>query len=324
MNRVPTWICVATTLVWILGVHIGLASEPARDPLVQLKLLSNNGDLTTREKAEALEHFYADAFRGRQNASYIHTASPSEVEVLFQAANTVSFYTGKSAYAQDMALDLERLSRAGMATGDEYEDLYGAHLEARDFVQAEAVATQHLGGSIRSPTVLGTVDSSKPAVLLPRRDGSLQATPVAFAKNQIVIVAHPLCHFTQNAVHYIEQHPGLQRVFAEHSLWVVPPDRKLDTTVVQQWNNHHPALPMSFAYNRFAWPHFDAWDTPVFYFLRDGNLVDTIAGWPTGGHAKDLNDALARLGLLEQSRQATAPPSERGPARGTLTQGRSQ
>lgn len=310
MSRVPTWTCVVITLVGILGALVAFASEPARAPFIQLKLLSNNGDLTTHAKARALERFYADAFQERQNASYIHTANPSEVKVLFQAANTVSFYTGKPAYAADMALDLERLSQAGIATKDEFEDLYGAHIEARDFVQARAVATRYLRGSIQPPTVLGTVDPRKPAVLLPRRDGSLQATPVALSKAQVVVIAHPLCHFTQNAVHYIEQHPALQRVFAEHSVWVVPPDRKLDFTVVQQWNNDHPALPMSFAYNRFAWPDFDAWDTPVFYFLRDGRVVDSVVGWPAGGHAKDLNEALARLGLLEQSRRASKPLSE--------------
>ena len=112
----------------------------------------------------------------------------------------------------------------------------------------------------------------------------------------MVVISHPLCHFSRNAMAAIEADPALSKAMAR-SLWLAPVDRKLNLEVIRQWNGEHPEHPMVIAFDRAEWPDFDSWSTPMFYFLRDGKLVSVVEGWPSEGNKEALLKAAEQIGL---------------------------
>jgi hypothetical protein len=55
---------------------------------------------------------------------------------------------------------------------------------------------------------------------------------------------------------------------------------------------------MEFAYKREEWPMIERWETPVFYFFRDGRVVGKVIGWPVAGRKNEIRRSLRRAGLL--------------------------
>ena len=114
----------------------------------------------------------------------------------------------------------------------------------------------------------------------------------------IVVVASPLCHFCQRAIRSIEGDAVLRPLFREHALWMVPPDESTSISTVATWNRLHPNEEMEFAYRRDEWPMVERWETPVFYFFKDGRVVSKVAGWPVAGRKAELNRSLRLARLI--------------------------
>jgi hypothetical protein len=112
--------------------------------------------------------------------------------------------------------------------------------------------------------------------------------------NFVVVVAHPLCHFSQNAISAIAADPELSAGLKQ-AIWLAPPDGNLRLDVFRNWNRIHPLQRMAIAYTKTEWPSIDSWETPTFYFFRKGELVGKVAGWPVSGHSQELREQLRKL-----------------------------
>lgn len=42
----------------------------------------------------------------------------------------------------------------------------------------------------------------------------------------------------------------------------------------------------------------DRWETPTFYFFRQGKVVAKVVGWPGRGRKPEVRSALKLVGLL--------------------------
>jgi hypothetical protein len=100
---------------------------------------------------------------------------------------------------------------------------------------------------------------------------------------QIVVISHPLCHFSQNASKAIYADAELSGIFKNYSLWLAPQDGRIQLHAFQHWNQDHPYTPINIAYLQEEWPQFDSWDTPIFYLLKHGKVTKKIVGWPPSG-----------------------------------------
>jgi hypothetical protein len=116
---------------------------------------------------------------------------------------------------------------------------------------------------------------------------------------QVVIVSHPLCHFSQAAVQDIQADPVLDKVFREHAKWLVPQDAHLYFDIMQRWNREHPGREVTMTVRREEWPMIDSWSTPTFYFLENGVVSAKVEGWPKGGRRPELLAALRQVGLVQ-------------------------
>jgi len=258
------------------------------------------GDPTTLALASRIRNRYRTDFSRYQTSDALRTVGNDDLVLLFRAADIAFFYTVSPFTLRDLQLDSAELHRRGVAREALDERLYAALIESRHFAEAQAFARLH--PSLQGDSVARVSDRSRaaPTALLVRgRGATLERRSVDINKNRIVVVSSPLCHFSQHAVRSIEADQFLRERFRDHALWLVPPDESTTFSTVAKWNQVHPNEAMQFAYRREEWPMIDRWETPVFYFFRNGRVVAKVIGWPAAGRKAEIRRALRISRLVD-------------------------
>lgn len=258
-------------------------------------------DLTTRAAASEIHGRYGALFSPYQTTAAIRTLSNDDVALLFRAADLAFFFTVMRAPLDDMQLDLAELRRRGVAREGNYEKLFAALIESRRFDSARALTKLHaLPPADTVPEVTNTIVRAGPTTLVVKDGGrKLERTVVDLrGSSRIVVIASPLCHFCQRAVRSIEGDAALLPLFRDHARWIVPPDESTSFSDVAQWNKDHANEQMEFAYRREEWPMVQRWETPVFYFFKDGRVVSSVSGWPVAGRKSEIRRCMKLAGLI--------------------------
>ena len=274
--------------------------EAAFDSFDQFKGSVVRSDLTTRATASKIDGRYRAAFSPYQTSTALRKLQSGDVALLFRAADAAFFYTVSRARLDDLQLDLAELRRRGAAHDDNYQEMYAALVESRSFHEAGALAKLHPVASIEAvPSVADTVNRSGATTLIVRDGGTkLERKPIDLNHSALVVIASPLCHFCQRAIRSIEKDAVLRTVFRDHARWIVPPDQSTPFSTVAEWNRIHPHEQMEFAYRREDWPMVQRWETPVFYFFKDGRVVGTVSGWPVAGRKTEIRHSMRLAGLM--------------------------
>lgn len=118
------------------------------------------------------------------------------------------------------------------------------------------------------------------------------------------MVSHPLCHFSSAAARAIESHAILSEIFQSSATWIAPPDRHLGTAEIASWNAQHPRSKHRIAYSRTSWPELTGWATPTFHFMKDGKVMEIVAGWPEEGNGQALLEAAERVRFVRSNPRA--------------------
>lgn len=223
---------------------------------------------------------------------------------LYQAAYQVAFYRADARVAdQQHALHAE-LERRGQATAEQRRNLHGTLVQQRRFDAANALAAAHPDTSDqRLPPIVpeAGLDPTRPSLLLVDPDEPrLRRVQADLAGvTGVLVIASPGCHFSRDAVAAIEADPELARLFARHARWWQPPLTELHFDQQQRWNREHPFAGLSLVHASADWPQLDLSSMPQFYFLRDGQLVAHLSGWPKEGQREQLLREFGALGLLD-------------------------
>jgi hypothetical protein len=259
-------------------------------------------DPPTRTVASKINDRYRTSFSPYQTAAVAAKLGDGDLSLLFRAAHMAFIYGVSARSLGDMQLDLAELRRRGMARDANYADVYASLIQIRYFDEARAFAKLYpRTGSIEAvPVVADDSTRQGPTALLVNAGGSkLERRSVDLRSGRrIVVVSSPLCHFSQRAVRSIEGDAVLRPLFHEHAVWVVPPDQSTPFATIAKWNRVHPQESMAVAYRREEWPMVDRWETPVFYFMRDGSVVSKVVGWPVAGRKAEIRRSLRRAGLM--------------------------
>ena len=274
--------------------------EAAYDSFDRFQQSTVQSDLLTRIAGSRIDERYRVLFSPYQRGAALATLAPNDVTLLFRAAGDDFVYSVSAAALADMQLDLAELHRRGIARKDQDEKVFAALIESRLFDKARAFATLHrLASAGAVPYVVDKVAHNGPTTLLVRDGGKkLERKPVDLAKGGlIVVIASPLCHFCQRAIGSIESDRSLRPLIRDRALWLVPPDQSTPFAVVAAWNRLHPHEQMEYAYRREEWPMVERWETPVFYFLKNGRVVSIVTGWPRAGRKADIRRSLRLAGL---------------------------
>lgn len=220
---------------------------------------------------------------------------------IFEVTNVASFYTDSPQITGDQVKALAALERLHAARPNDVTQTYRALLAARSFDVANHFFTQHSADLAHPPPKIvepSAMPAGSPSELRIVEGGSILMHKAAGDVDRgIIVVADPLCAYTQRAVLSIHQDPVLSELMRSHAKWIAPPSRQDDFFVYARWNIAHPQQQMSLAFRKSDWPMVKQWATPIFYFTRGGHVVETIAGWPLQGHNAELLTAAKRIGI---------------------------
>ena len=218
-----------------------------------------------------------------------------DLDTLFMAARLTMFYAPSEALVRHMYVDLRALEAKGAATAKQYSDMFRSLVEQRRFDEANSIARAHpeisveklpaiqLPSAIAGPYALRVVDNGDTLVA--------EKFELDQRGSAIVAIGSPVCHFTQNAIGEISGDDHLRKEFEEHAVWIAPQDDRLHLQEFVDWNQSHPRQQMRIAYREEDFSYISSWNTPTFYFVRDGKVVRVVTGWPAEGNTKALMSA---------------------------------
>lgn len=126
------------------------------------------------------------------------------------------------------------------------------------------------GGSFVGPTVLAMTG---PGSTLVRESFTVRG-------KQLIAVTHPSCHFLANALSAIFSDAVLRGRLRGKMTLLTLQQSEADLSDFKQWSSAHPQDQFKMAFAMADWPMLTSWDTPIFYFLHDGVVVDQVHSWP--------------------------------------------
>ena len=257
-------------------------------------------------QAQTLNRIYAEQFAPFQTDAQRHVLGDRDVEFLFRAATTMTFrVTSQPNYLADMRSDFAELVRRHRVDRPHASNLYDALItahhvdEARALLAAYPLIDRSPAPAMRSST---RIRDGQPSLWIVT-PGARKRELVRFRFNirtpaQVVVLASTGCHFSRNAARDIEADPQLRMLFRDYAQWVAPPDEVTAFDAVQDWNQAHPTLRLGIAYDNATLPMVDRFETPTFYFLSHGTVVDKVVGWPDEGNLEAIRRGLRKIDLM--------------------------
>lgn len=245
---------------------------------------------------------WTQRFEALSAPAQLTTLSPGDLHLLYDATVVATIHTKNTAYLATLKRAEARLSALAAATPEQYTQMFRVLVLLRRFDAARALADAHPDLDVEQlPRILDRTppNASGPGLLVVDATEDLLLRQAANLPRgpHIVVVGHPLCHFSRNAVAAIEADPDLARIFANAS-WIKPQDGRLRFNTMQEWNAQHPGAIYRIAWRESEWPLIDSWATPTFYFIEDGKLAAKVVGWPAEGNRDALLSAADEIGLL--------------------------
>ncbi len=251
-----------------------------------------------------LKEAFANNF-GQVSASTLEQVSDDDLKAYFSASYLLAFHTKDIGDLALVQAAFEALATRRLERPFDVKMLYSQYVAHRAFELARSLVARYpevevealprfaqLEGEFHGPTVLELGD-----------DGIVSRVPAGLPDRgpYVVVAAHPLCHFSENAIRAIRQDPQAAGLFAGRTLWLMPQDGHMNLEEVRDWNTEFPDYAMRWAYQTSDWPMIKRWATPNFYFYRDGTLVETVIGWPEEGQRDALLAAFAKIGVVPEA-----------------------
>ncbi|MEX1828932.1 hypothetical protein [Luteibacter sp. CQ10] len=256
---------------------------------------------TSGERAKAVDSAFLARFSDLLNPSKVSALSNDDLRYAFSAANIAASATSDASITRAMWQVLDALSKRKLATRSDRANYWGQLVMERRMDEANAYSRAIPGNALPLQPVIKRAASAGSPAFLEATDASKRvfiSVPVDVTEGaRVIVVGHPYCHFTRNAVAAIDQEPELSAAIGKVAMFIMPPRRTLDSTEAEDWNKAHPREAMHLVERKTDWPMVDSWDTPTFYFLRNGRVVTKVTGWPREGHMSELMAGLARIGV---------------------------
>jgi hypothetical protein len=296
---------VELLVVMALGLACRASAEPSAIAL-RFDALSKVDDATAllpnTARADAVRALYEEFFASAHLNQQLNHVDSGDLDLLYRAASIVEYDTVDEKYLSDMQLYLDALQQRDLASDREAISMYKALVSARRLTEADEFSRRHPQLEMKALPTLHEASSiagglpTELALDIDRRELVRRNVDLHQAA-QIVVVGHPSCHFTQNAMRDIQADPVLGDIFRSHAMWLAPQESEFDWDRFEQWNRSHPGQELTIAFRRDEWPMIDTWNLPTFYFFKDGALRAKFFGWPEKGRRAELLSALQEIGL---------------------------
>lgn len=262
-----------------------------------------------------LESIYRASIRPIFLGSRLRSLDDPNLKSLFDAMQTVAFYSESASVVKDMERAFREVDRRRLSTPELLRDFNDVCLLvhrqdscglAKRFPEArlpEIPRMRFLPGLAASGRVLDISDDESMTTV---RGLSWDLGP------KILLLTSPGCNPGLLALNDIESDPILRPRFEKNALLIAPTQSVSESGEIVEWNRKHPALRNFIAYSLADWPIFKHWRTPTFIFVRDGEVVYQFGGWTRPDKNLEYRSKLARgmelIGLgLGPEAQGVAP-----------------
>lgn len=232
-------------------------------------------NLTATQAYEILELFGVSRFA--RSIRYLRVESPRDRDIMGLDASFTS--------------PVRRGAEAS-ATNDRYVEM----VLRREFAEARAYAAAHPDDQlVPLPEISGQPPASAAVLRIPTDPrGPLEYERLNLDHGEtLVIVATPHCGFCEQAIQVIAANPDLQEALAG-AHWIVPPEDLLAYPDISEWNRRYAFAQLSVAYDAGGFSEIELDQTPVFYRLRDGKVMDRVVGWDKTKQPAALKQFLTR------------------------------
>lgn len=253
----------------------------------------------------AITQIYAQRFSAMQTDAQRRVLSGRDVEFLFRAATLVFQLTHHPTYIDDMRADFSELQRRHLVDRPHASDLFDALILSGNANEARALQARYPlieRGSVPVMKTASRIRPGNPSLWIVNTErGKRELVRYPFnirARAQIIVLASTSCHFSELAAQAIEADPALREVFRENAQWVAPASDLTGFDAIAAWNEAHASSRLGVIHDDGELPMVERIETPTFYFLDHGRVVDTVVGWPRGGNIEALRRGLRMIDLL--------------------------
>jgi hypothetical protein len=295
-------------LVFMLAQAIACRTRPELASVEQRfeafsRIEEEASPLPDRARATRIGLAYEAAFTPEQESGgSLISVNDGDLDLLYRAAQTAAFYTLDPRHIRGMRAALDELQRRGRAPARYFVQTHEILVKARMLAEARELGKRH-----PMPEVLPEfreaediqADGPTEWVVHPTKYELLRRNVALRDAIKVVVVSHPLCHFSRAAMRDIQADPVLRELFSAHAKWLAPQDGRLNVTAIQKWNQEHPGQETTLTFRREEWPMIERWGTPRFYFRENGVLKAKVAGWPKEGRRAELLSAFRQVGLMQ-------------------------
>jgi hypothetical protein len=226
-----------------------------------------------------------------------------DVSDFYEASFKLAFYTLEPADVRKMRGAFQELEARRLATARNREDMLTTYVAARMFEEALAFRKLPENDALsQTPEFEDETDGarhSSPTLLRVSKEGlfvTRHAHPIGDGV-QVIVVSSPSCHFSREAVEAISKDRELSAKMARASTWIVPQENVENFSSIAKWAEKYPNAHMEPVFRQSEWTFVPNWQTPGFYFLKDGKLVDSVVGWPNDQQIKKLSAAFHQVGM---------------------------
>lgn len=211
-----------------------------------------------------------------------------EVRAYMSAAFTAAFYTKRLRYLHPQVEAFKVLEGRDAVVEDDVRRLQRGYILARDFEQAGALQRRYPSPELE---VVPTLESAEAGItanamtLTP--ENTLRPVEVDLASgDRLVALVHPGCAFSRQAVADVNRDRGAE--FPVDMLWVLPFNPTLSADAIHDWQQPYRDLRFHIPIRFEDWSFLQSGEVPVFYRIRDGEVVDKVVGWPDEGNMAAL------------------------------------
>ncbi|MEM7645364.1 MAG: hypothetical protein AAF203_00520 [Pseudomonadota bacterium] len=131
----------------------------------------------------------------------------------------------------------------------------------------------------------------------PLRDSAPDIKSQYSSGKKIVMVSHPHCHFSRNALTKMD--PEIKTALQERGLILAPIqelNRDEHLSGVLEWNQENPKLIHTPVLDTMELENIDLTQMPQFYFFSEGELSGKVIGWPKdGSNAQWVRNEMKKL-----------------------------
>jgi thioredoxin-related protein len=269
-------------------------------------------DYSLAQRSSLLEERYLKLFSKEIQYADLKKRKSPDLANLFLATDEIAFYTLEKSHVNTMTDIFKILVSKNLATDKQINTLYGAYISTRMFHEAQELKkTYPTILKAEQPEIINAdqLDTNKKSVWrLGLNSNILERKNINIGHGvQIIMIAHPLCHFSNNAIQDIQSDLELKNLVLPNLKLLAPQDRHLNLSVFKKWNSEHPDMSMSIVHLQSEWPELEKWSTPIFYFYKDGALKSTLVGWPKEGNKEKLMQELKKVGINTEREISSIP-----------------